>query len=406
MSPTEQKSQLNLNEKTIKALPAPAKGNVVHYFAGVELGGVTAPPGFGLRVTAAGAKSFVLGYRHKGVKRRFTIGQWPTWTALLAVKEARGLRRRIDKGEDPLGARRQDKAVAENSFKNICGEWHRLAGFKLRTGEERKRDLERLAFPWLGNKPIEDIKRSDIRKMLDRVAEENGEVMADRLLAYVSRVMSWHAARSDDFVSPIVRGMARTSSKERARQRVLSDDELRAVWRAAETFPGVFGKLVQFFLLTAARRAEAAGMEWPELDGDIWTLPGIRNKTKVDLKRPLTPAALAVLPPKGSSRYVFPAARGNVPIAGFSEYLKKLYEASGTSGWHIHDLRRTAKSLMSRAQVRPDYSEQCLGHTLPGIQGVYDVWAYLPEKRQAYEALAALIDRIVNPTANVVALRG
>jgi integrase len=402
MSPTEEKPQLN--EKIIKALPAPAKGNVVTYFAGAELGGVTAPPGFGVRVTAAGAKSFVLGYWHKGVKRRYTIGQWPTWTALLAVKEARALRQRIDKGEDPLGARRQDKAVAENSFKNICAEWYRLAGSKLRTGEERKRDLERLVFPWLGNKPIESIKRSDIIRVLDRVAVENGEVMADRTLAYIGRVLSWHASRSDDFVSPIVRGMARTSSKERARQRVLSDDELRAVWRTAETFPGVFGKLVQFFLLTAARRAEAAGMEWSELDGDIWTLPAIRNKTKVDLKRPL-PEALRVLPPKGSSRFVFPAARGNVPIAGFSEYLKNFYEASGTTGWHLHDLRRTAKSLMSRAQVRADYSEQCLGHTLPGIQGVYDVWAYLPEKRQAYEALAALINRIVNPQGNVIELR-
>jgi integrase len=399
MSPKPQ-----LNEKAVQALPAPAKGNKVHYFSGAVLGGVTAPPGFGVCVTEAGAKSFVLSYRHASVKRRMVIGQWPTWTALQAVKEARELRRRIDRGEDPLGARRQEKAVAENSFKTICKEYFRREGDNLRTGAERKRDLERLAIPWLGNKPIESIRRSEINKMLDDVADENGPVMADRLLAYVSRVMTWHAARSDDFVSPIVRGMARTSSKERARQRVLSDDELTAVWRTAETFPGIFGNLVRFILLTAARRAEVAGMEWPEIDGDIWTLPAIRNKTKVDLKRPL-PEALRVLPPKGASRFVFPAARGKVPIAGFSEYLKKFYQASGTSGWHIHDLRRTAKSLMSRAQVRPDYSEQCLGHTLPGIQGVYDVWAYLPEKRQAYEALAALIDRIVNPVDNVTELR-
>jgi Arm DNA-binding domain len=202
-----------LNEKVIAALPAPAKGNKVHYFTDAVLGGVTAPSGFGVCVTEAGVKSFVLGYRHNGSKRRMVIGKWPTWTALLAVKEARELRRRIDKGEDPLAARQQEKTDAANTFRAVYGEYHRLAGSKLRTGEERRGDVERLAFPWLGHMPIESIKRSDIRKMLDDVATRNGEVMSDRLLAYVSKVMAWHATREDDFVSPIVRGMARTSGK-------------------------------------------------------------------------------------------------------------------------------------------------------------------------------------------------
>jgi hypothetical protein len=174
----------------------PAKGNKVHYFTGAVLGGVMAPAGFGVRVTEAGIRSFVLGYHHKGHKRRYTIGQWPTWTAMLAVKEARELRRRIDKGEDPLADWRREKAATETLFKHIDGEYHRLAGSKPRTGEERKGNVERLAFRWLGNMPIESIKRSDIRKMLDHVGEENGVVMADRLLAYVSKVMSWHATRS------------------------------------------------------------------------------------------------------------------------------------------------------------------------------------------------------------------
>jgi integrase len=395
-----------LNEKVIRELPSPPSGSRIHFFSGAILQGVSAPGDFGVCVTATGAKSFVLGYRHKGVRRRLVIGRWPTWTALLAVKEARELRRRIDKGEDPLADRRQEKAAIKNLFKNIYAEYHRLSGSKLRTGEERKGDVERLAFPWLGDMPIESIKRSDIRKMLDHVAEENGLVMADRLLAYVSRLMSWHAAREDDFTSPIIRGMARTSSKERARERTLSDTELAAVWKTAEASGDLFGRLLRFLLLTAARRSEAAEMEWSELDGDIWTLPGSRNKTGVDLIRPLTPTALACLPPR-KSRYVFPG-KGNAPkpIAGFTELRKKFYAASGTStDWVIHDLRRSAKSLMSRAGVQPHISEQILGHLLPGIQGVYDKWSYLPEKREAYEKLANLIERIVDPQDNVVALR-
>src|SRR5215211_5757819 len=105
--------------------------------------------------------------------------------------------------------------------------------------------------------------------------------------------MNWHASRSDEFRSPIVRGMARTSGKERARARVLSDDELRAVWQGAEGATGSFGAFVQFLLLTGARRSEAAAMMWGELAGADWTLPAARNKVKVDLIRPLSAPALA-----------------------------------------------------------------------------------------------------------------
>jgi integrase len=397
-----------LNEKVIGALPKPASGNKIHYFTGAVLGGVTAPPGFGVCATEAGAKSFVLSYRHNGSKRRMVIGQWPTWTALLAVKEARALRRRIDRGEDPLGARRQEKAAAENLFKNICGEWYRLAGSKLRTGEARRRDLERLVFPWLGNKPIEGIKRSDIIRVLDRIAVENGAVMADRTLAYIGRILSWHSSRSDDYVSPLakVRGLARTSQKERARKRILTDTELQAVWKAAEASDDTFSRLVRFILLTATRRSEAAEMTRDEIADGVWTLPGERSKTKQPVTRPLSTAALAVLPPKGASKWVFPAARGNGPLAGFTELRKRFYEASGTKpDWHIHDLRRTSKSLMSRAGVKPHISAQCLGHEIGGVEGVYARHSYHNEKLEAYQALAALISRIANLPDNLVTLR-
>src|SRR5271166_1354005 len=100
--------------------------------------------------------------------------------------------------------------------------------------------------------------------------------------------MNWHASRSDEFRTPIVRGMARTKGKERARARILSDDELRAIWKASDATPGPFGAFVQFLLLTAARRGEAAGMSRAELSGQDWTLPEARNKVKVDLIRPLS----------------------------------------------------------------------------------------------------------------------
>jgi integrase len=111
--------------------------------------------------------------------------------------------------------------------------------------------------------------------------------MATLTLAIIRKVMNWHATRSDDFLSPIVRGMARTDRSEQARDRILSDDELRAIWK---TEVGLLRDYVRLLLLTAARRNEAAQMSWPELQGSDWTLPAKRNKTGVDLVRPLSQA--------------------------------------------------------------------------------------------------------------------
>ena len=94
-----------LSEETVKRLPVPERGNRVIYFAGATIQGAKAPRGFGVRVTAAGARAFVLNYRVRGREHRFTIGAWPDWSALKAVREARNLRQRIDRGENPIDDR-------------------------------------------------------------------------------------------------------------------------------------------------------------------------------------------------------------------------------------------------------------------------------------------------------------
>jgi integrase len=393
---------MKLNEDVVKSLPVPVTGNKVHYFADAVLQGTKAPRGFGVRVTAGGVRSFVINYRVVHRERRYTIGVYPDWSVINAVKEARTLRQRIDRGEDPLDDRRKQVAASKNTFKAICEEFFRRDGAALRTGAERQRDLERLAYPKLGDMAIEDIRRTDVIRVLDDVADNNGPVMADRLLAFVRKIMNWHATRSDEYRSPIVRGMGRNASK--ARQRVLTDDELRAIWRAAEASTAAFCRLLMFLLLTGARRSEAAEMTWDELSGVDWTLPAARNKTKVDLVRPLSKEALAVLPEEGNGKFVFSSDGGHTPIGGFTAFRAGFHKASGTAGWTVHDLRRTARTLLSRAGVNIDIAERCLGHVIGGVRGVYDRWEFHDEKAKAYEVLASLISRIVNPTDNVRAI--
>jgi integrase len=398
---------MKLNENTVGSLPKPTSGNRVHYFPDATVQGQKTPRGFGVRVTAAGVRSFVMNYRIANRERRYTIGQWPDWKVVPAIREARELRKRIDRGEDPLSERRAAAAASDNTLKVICKEYLSREGGKLRTTKWRERILVRLVYPELGDRAIEDIRRSDLVRLLDRIEDDNGPVMADRTLAIVRKIMNWHASRSDEFRSPIVRDMARTKPKERARSRTLSDDELRALWRAAEKAEHQpFGALVQFILLTGARRAEAAEMSWSEIEHADWTLPASRNKTKVDLVRPLSKAVLAALPAKiDGCAFVF-TTDGRNPVSGFSTFKRKLDQQCGVSGWTLHDLRRTSRSLMSRAGVNPDIAERCLGHAIPGVRGVYDRHQYRQEMARAYEVLAAQIDLILKPPAtNVTPLR-
>src|SRR5262249_8414294 len=151
-----------------------------------------------------------------------------------------------------------------------------------------------------------------------------------------------------------------------------------------EAFPGAFGALVQFLLLTGARRREAAEMTWGEISEGDWMLPAARNKVKIDLVRPLSAAArsaLAKLPRIGRPGYVFTTG-GDRPLGGFSNFKRRFDRASGVTDWTLHDLRRTARSLMSRAGVPTDHAERCLGHVMPGVRGTYDRHEYQEEKRR------------------------
>ena len=164
---------------------------------------------------------------------------------------------------------------------------------------------------------------------------------------------------------------------------------------AGDNTPNVFGALIRFLLLTAARRGEATSLLWSEISEGVWTLPSAKNKTGEVLVRPLSRAAsdvLASLPRIGD--HVFTRS-GTGPIGGLNECKKDLAHASGVSGWRLHDLRRTSRSLMSRAGVPSDHAERCLGHVIGGVRGIYDRHSFRGEMAEAYEKLAALIADIV-----------
>jgi integrase len=384
--------------------------------------------GFGLLVLPSGQRRYVVQYRLAGRSTRMTFK--PGLTLTDARKEAKAVLGAVAKGGDPLAERRRQEGAATNTLKAITEEYlKRECGMtrdadgnvtfsgKLRSAPQRLQVFERLIYPALGARQIDSIRRSEIVRLLDKIEDERGPQMAHTTLAFLSRLFNWHASRDDDFLSPIRRGMGRVKMKENARDRVLDDNELRAVWQAVENTPGPFGHFIKFLLLTATRRNEAALMERNEmLPGGDWIIPSSRMKSKVEHLIPLSAAAKAVIdgvPKLGP--YMFTTG-GRRPVGGFTNSkarldaavlaeLRKLEPEATLPRWTLHDLRRTARSLMSRAGVDPDVAERCLAHAIGGVRSTYDRHAYRDEKACAFEALAALVERIVNPpAANVTSL--
>jgi integrase len=369
-------------------------------------------------------RSWAYRYRHGGKSYKITLGTAvdaepgfvpPEGSLTLSMaRTAAGLvSTQREQGKNPA-EERKPKGVAGDTFEVIARKCFERArdqnGDPLRSAGRQVRDMERLAFPVIGSMAMVAIKRSVVTRLLDKIEDENGQVAADGILACLSKVMGWYATRSDDYNSPIVKHMRRSNPKARARKHTLSDAELQKIWLAAEASDSIFAKIAQFLLLTAARRHEAGGMKREEVKDvekervlyNVWTCPRERSKTKVPIERPLSKLAQEVLakaPRIGGD--LFFTLDGVTPYDNFSKDKVRFDAKCGVSGYTVHDLRRTARSLMARAGIRDEVAERCLAHTVKGVKGVYNRHEYLAEKAQAYEKLASLIQLIVYPQDNV-----
>jgi integrase len=369
--------------------------------------------GLYLVVQPSGVKSWAARYRNHGRNVKLTLGPVllgagaepdvaPELGAPLSLAAARELAtralREVAAGRDPAVAKRQRReqqhAAAADTLQAVCEEHLRREAGRLRTLDSQRRpDLE-LFYPALGQVPLDQIKRGQFIRVLDAVADQRGQRRAGRALAAMKTLLNWHGNRSD-YVSVLTRTSWRAQG---GRDRVLDDAELRRVWLAAER-DKVFGPYLRFTLLTCARRSESAALRISELSDDraVWTIPATRYKTKYDVTIPLSKAAqriLASMPARPGGDYVF-SATGARPFTNFAFAKAAFDKASGTGNWRIHDVRRTARTLLSRAGVFPDIAERCLGHRVGGIRGVYDRHRYEAEMRAAFESLAALVERIV-----------
>lgn len=347
-----------------------------------------------VRVTPAGAKTYCVVRRGPDGKQRWvTTGRCDAVGIDAARAQAREVLSRVRAGLPSIEARAE-------TFGDVAGNWikRHVTANGLRSRPEIERLLRVHVLPAWGNREFTSIRRSDVAALLDHVEDNHGARQADYCLNITRALMNWYATRHDDYAPPIVRGMRRQSPHAQARARILTDDEIRAIWRAAEG-AGAYGGIVRLALLTAQRRTKITTMKWADVDGDEWTIPNAPREKDTAGTLVLPKPALAIIQAQnqiGENPYVF-AGRADGPINGMSKCKARLDRASGVSGWRVHDLRRSARSLMARAGVRPDVAERVMGHAIAGVEGVYDRHSYRDEKTDALKRLAGLVATILNP---------
>jgi integrase len=368
-------------------------------------------PGLYLIVQPSGARSWAVRYRHHGKPRKYTLGSYP----IVDLKAARELGtkalRAAAEGRDPTNEKRQERATV---LKDVVAQFLAKHGQRCRprTLKEYERLLGRFVLvPW-GNRPIGSITRAEVRAVLDKIIANGTPILANRAHGAIGTLFGWAAEQEIIAVSPVI-GL-KAPAVEKSRDRILSDDELRSVWRAAEQIGPPYGALLRLLILTGARRGEIAGLTWDEIDlkKQLIILPRDRVKNNRSHEIPLSPQAAAVIEalPRINERYLF-SPLGSHPINGFARYKERFDRVCAVRGWTLHDLRRSAASGLARLGVNLPVIEKVLNHTsssFAGVVGIYQRHDFAGEKRKALELWGAHVAAIVSDKpakAKVVKLR-
>jgi integrase len=377
--------------------------------------------GFGLRITPRGAQSFVFQYRvDGGPARRKTIGPVGSpWTPATARKEAERLLVQVYQGIDPVEAKREAKRKKETL--NFRAYSERFVELYLKpnwrgTWGSANCTINNVFIPRWGNRPVHEITRADIVKVLDEYSDRPAR--RKEIHSLLRKLFNWATDRQDIEVSPLA-GMKAPKAVP-SRRRVLSDEEIVALWRATENSGWPWGPFVRMLILTMQRRQEVAEMDWSEIDLNArrWTLPADRAKNDQEHVIPLTSLALAELQLLGPKRkgLVF-TTTGTTPVSGFFKgrialhedmiaYLKERQVEEGgdprevdVPNWRLHDIRRTGATHLQSLRVPVEVTESVLNHisgTRAGVAGIYNRYKYDDEKRTALDAWDAKLQALLS----------
>lgn len=421
-------AKAKITKRTVDALAPGAKDQ---FFWDEEL------KGFGLKITPAGKRTYVLQYRMGGrgtPTKRWTIGgHGSPWTPTTARTEAERLLQLVAQGVDPVDdARRREREAVTLGFAAYL-DIFRDGYLKTDWGDswaQAYRQLEMHVLPTLKAMTLPAITKTDINTVFDKL--KGRPALARNVWAVLTKLMTW-AARRGDIEANLMASMDPPVGVA-ARKRVLDDDEILAFWRATYFLGEPFGAFFRLLLITIQRRSEVAGLWWKEAGHNegLWRLPGERAKNGLDHLVPLSSLATIELAALGwKHRGLVFTTTGTTPISGFSrlklrldklmlvELQKIIDERADKAGedphkaemdrWRLHDLRRTGTTKLQRLGFPIEVTERVINHhqggEAGGIRGIYNLYAYQDEKTRALQAWADWLNQLVTgaePASNVV----
>jgi integrase len=401
-------ARIVLTDKFVKSRKAGAE-HAFHFDALV--------PGLLLHVTPKGKRTFMLGGRYplrpKTYVRR-ALGQYGELSLEAARERARAWLELIARGIDPEVQAARERAAAEraqaNTFQHVAHEFLTRHTDKLAKAKEARAIIEREFVRRWGARPITHIQAQDVASAIRAIAKRS-EAMAHISLGYLRRLFSW-SVNVHEFgieASPVaVLRPADLIGQRVVRERVLTDDELRAVWDAAGRDGYPFGSIVRMLILTGQRLNEIAALSWSEIDLDrqLITIPSGRMKGGRAHEVPLPPDALALLtelPRFTRGQYAFSTTGGTKPFVGHGKGKARIDRLSGVTEWRLHDLRRTMRTHLSALPVQDLVRELVIAHARPGLHRVYDQHSYLDEKRECLNRWETRLRGILNPVPGDVA---
>jgi integrase len=406
-----------LTKKKLDALrPAPAGERYEIMDANV--------PGLGIRVTDKGKRTFVLVGRFPGGNNptRRAVGEYGALTLEAARQKAREWIALVQRGTDPKVEEQRlrygELRKQRHTFATVAEEYLKQHVAGQRTARDTTRAIRKELIVPLGAKPVAEVTREDVTNIL-RVIKDRAPYMAHIVYGHVQSLYAWAInegtygleAAPTDRMKP-----AKLIGAKKPRQRVLTDNELRALWRATVKMEYPFGPMFQLLALTGMRKAEAGDASWHEIDlgAKLLVVPAARFKMDAQHLVPLSADACALLealPRFGKGDFLFSMSLGEKPVGGFSKAKSRLDElmaeqlGAAPEPFVIHDIRRTVRTRLSSLRVSDAVAEMVIGHGRKGIQRVYDQHGYEAEMREALEAWAARLRSIVEPPPpNVVQL--
>jgi integrase len=380
--------------------------------------------GLYLIVQPSGSKSWAVRYRRGTKARKHTLGPYPTLGLLEAREQARKALLRVQAGGDPGVDKKIERRRATDGKDNF----EAVARLFIERHQRRKNRSWREAARLLGIVPdpdkresddpktfvlvkngisgrwrdrkISEIRRGDIIALLDDIVDR-APIVANRTLATLRKLFNWSIERDLIEASPC--SGVKPPAEEKSRDRVLSDDEIRRVWKATEEVGWPFGPIIQLLILTGQRRDEVGAMEWSELNLEkaLWNIPRGRVKNDSGHEVPLSPMAVAIvrnLRRINGSKFVFTTS-GKRPVSGYPKAKNAIVQKSGVHEWRIHDLRRTVATGLARIGIALPVIERILNHvsgSFGGIVGVYQRHDFAAEKRTALDSWAREVNQIIS----------